>query len=58
MATFQCGEWLQHYLTMLGATVIIPTLLVPAMGGDDDDKAQTIQRCSPCMNPTAPGRPV
>eukprot|EP00892_Ulva_mutabilis_P012819 jgi/Ulvmu1/990/UM103_0017.1 len=28
---------------MLGATVVIPTLLVPAMGGDDDDKAQTIQ---------------
>lgn len=37
----------QHYLTMLGATVVIPTLLVPAMGGDDDDKAQTIQRCPP-----------
>jgi hypothetical protein len=34
----------QHYLTMLGATVVIPTLLVPAMGGSDDDKAQTIQR--------------
>lgn len=35
--------FLQHYLTMLGATVLIPTLLVPAMGGSDDDKAQTIQ---------------
>ena len=36
---------MQHYLTMLGATVVIPTLMVPAMGGDDDDKAQVIQRC-------------
>lgn len=25
---------IQHYLTMLGATVLIPNLLVPAMGGD------------------------
>lgn len=25
---------LQHYLTMLGATVLIPFLLVPAMGGN------------------------
>jgi len=23
----------QHYLTMLGSTVLIPSLLVPAMGG-------------------------
>ena len=38
-------NFMQHYLTMLGATVLIPTLLVPAMGGNDDDKAQTIQRC-------------
>jgi hypothetical protein len=25
----------QHYLTMLGSTVLIPFLLVPAMGGTD-----------------------
>lgn len=25
---------LQHYLTMMGSTVVIPALLVPAMGGD------------------------
>ena len=38
-----CKYLMQHYLTMLGATVLIPTLLVPAMGGSDEDKAQTIQ---------------
>ena len=25
--------------------MLIPTLIVPAMGGSDDDLAQTIQRC-------------
>lgn len=24
----------QHFLTMLGATALIPILLIPAMGGD------------------------
>lgn len=37
----------QHYLTMLGATVVIPTLLVPAMGGGPDAKAQVVQRYAP-----------
>ena len=32
----------QHYLTMLGATVVIPIILVPAMGGSQKDLAQTI----------------
>lgn len=26
----------QHYLTMLGSTVVIPALLVPAMGGTSE----------------------
>lgn len=33
----------QHYLTMLGSTVLIPFLLVPAMGGNDGDLAHVIQ---------------
>ncbi|XP_038983844.1 nucleobase-ascorbate transporter 6-like isoform X1 [Phoenix dactylifera] len=33
----------QHYLVMLGTTVIIPTALVPQMGGGNDEKAQVIQ---------------
>ena len=32
----------QHYLTMLGSTVLIPLLLVPAMGGDGFDTARVI----------------
>jgi len=32
----------QHYLTMLGACVVIPVLLVGNMGGDGVDLAQTI----------------
>mmetsp|Transcript_7728 Transcript_7728/g.14689 ORF Transcript_7728/g.14689 Transcript_7728/m.14689 type:complete len:119 (+) Transcript_7728:261-617(+) len=32
----------QHYLTMLGATVLIPLLLCPAMGADGDQTAQVI----------------
>ena len=32
----------QHYLTMLGATVFIPIVLVPAMGGSGVDGANTI----------------
>jgi len=32
----------QHYLTMLGSTVLIPLLLVPAMGGDATDNARVI----------------
>eukprot|EP01023_Acetabularia_acetabulum_P022421 TRINITY_DN22064_c1_g1_i4.p1 TRINITY_DN22064_c1_g1~~TRINITY_DN22064_c1_g1_i4.p1 ORF type:complete len:580 (+),score=98.25 TRINITY_DN22064_c1_g1_i4:77-1816(+) len=32
----------QHFMIMLGATVLIPQLLVPAMGGSDKDLAQTI----------------
>ncbi|EFN51042.1 hypothetical protein CHLNCDRAFT_141545 [Chlorella variabilis] len=35
----------QTYLTMLGATVLIPILLVPAMGGDTEDLAKTICTC-------------
>ncbi|KAJ0829216.1 putative xanthine/uracil/vitamin C permease [Helianthus annuus] len=33
----------QHYLVMLGTTVIIPTALVPQMGGGDTEKAEVIQ---------------
>lgn len=33
----------QHYLVMLGTTVIIPTSLVPHMGGGNKEKAQVIQ---------------
>ncbi|KAF9605418.1 hypothetical protein IFM89_017157 [Coptis chinensis] len=33
----------QHYLVMLGTTVLIPTALVPRMGGNNDDKAKVIQ---------------
>ncbi|KAL0365308.1 UNVERIFIED_CONTAM: Nucleobase-ascorbate transporter 4 [Sesamum angustifolium] len=33
----------QHYLVMLGTTVIIPTIIVPYMGGGNVEKAQVIQ---------------
>ncbi|XP_073128528.1 nucleobase-ascorbate transporter 6 [Henckelia pumila] len=33
----------QHYLVMLGTTVIIPTALVPQMGGGYEEKAKVIQ---------------
>lgn len=33
----------QHYLVMLGTTVIIPTILVPQMGGGNVEKADVIQ---------------
>uniref|UniRef100_A0A7C9EWE3 Xanthine/uracil/vitamin C permease n=1 Tax=Opuntia streptacantha TaxID=393608 RepID=A0A7C9EWE3_OPUST len=33
----------QNYLLMLGTSVMIPTILVPAMGGSDGDKARVIQ---------------
>ncbi|KAF6136872.1 hypothetical protein GIB67_018911 [Kingdonia uniflora] len=33
----------QHYVVMLGMTVIIPSLLVPLMGGGNVEKAQVIQ---------------
>ncbi|KAK7383233.1 hypothetical protein VNO78_28907 [Psophocarpus tetragonolobus] len=33
----------QHYLLSLGITVLIPTILVPQMGGGDDEKAKMIQ---------------
>ncbi|XP_075077677.1 nucleobase-ascorbate transporter 6 isoform X4 [Nicotiana tabacum] len=33
----------QHYLVMLGTTVIIPTTLVPQMGGGNEEKAKVIQ---------------
>ncbi|KAM7484270.1 hypothetical protein LguiA_000279 [Lonicera macranthoides] len=33
----------QHYLVMLGTTVLIPTLLVPQMGGGNEQKAKMIQ---------------
>ncbi|OWM79158.1 hypothetical protein CDL15_Pgr003329 [Punica granatum] len=32
----------QHYLVMLGTTVLIPTLLVPLMGGGNVEKAEMI----------------
>ncbi|ERM99550.1 hypothetical protein AMTRI_Chr10g230730 [Amborella trichopoda] len=33
----------QHYLVMLGTTVIIPTALVPQMGGGNEEKVRVIQ---------------
>ncbi|KAI4328302.1 hypothetical protein L6164_020665 [Bauhinia variegata] len=33
----------QHYLVMLGTTVLIPTSLVPLMGGGNEEKAKMIQ---------------
>ncbi|XP_013596946.1 PREDICTED: putative nucleobase-ascorbate transporter 9 [Brassica oleracea var. oleracea] len=33
----------QHYLLSLGITVLIPSLLVPIMGGGDPEKARVIQ---------------
>ncbi|XP_052183594.1 nucleobase-ascorbate transporter 6-like [Diospyros lotus] len=33
----------QHYLVMLGTTVLIPTALVPQMGGRNEEKARVIQ---------------
>ncbi|OVA10506.1 Reticulon [Macleaya cordata] len=33
----------QHYIVMLGTTVMISSLLVPRMGGDNGDKARVIQ---------------
>ncbi|KAK4476970.1 hypothetical protein RD792_016142 [Penstemon davidsonii] len=33
----------QHYLVMLGTTVIIPTIIVPYMGGGNVEKAQVMQ---------------
>ena len=36
----------QHYLTMLGSTVLIPFLIVPPMGGDSPF-AMLDQSCMP-----------
>ncbi|CAN1124240.1 Nucleobase-ascorbate transporter 1 [Linum perenne] len=33
----------QNYILMIGTSVMIPSLLVPAMGGTDGDKARVIQ---------------
>ncbi|KAH1081741.1 hypothetical protein J1N35_021502 [Gossypium stocksii] len=33
----------QNYILMLGTSVMIPSVLVPAMGGSDGDKARVIQ---------------
>ncbi|KAK1642993.1 hypothetical protein QYE76_060798 [Lolium multiflorum] len=33
----------QHYLVMLGTTVVIPTALVPQMGGGNEEKARVVQ---------------
>ncbi|PON61068.1 Xanthine/uracil/vitamin C permease [Parasponia andersonii] len=33
----------QHYLVMLGTAVLIPTALVPQMGGGNEEKAKVIQ---------------
>ncbi|XP_073057196.1 putative nucleobase-ascorbate transporter 10 [Primulina eburnea] len=33
----------QHYVLALGSTVLIPSLLVPQMGGTDGDKAKVVQ---------------
>ncbi|KAI9126735.1 hypothetical protein K1719_002331 [Acacia pycnantha] len=33
----------QHYLLTLGMTVLIPTIVVPQMGGSNAEKARVIQ---------------
>ncbi|KAM3688485.1 hypothetical protein ACB098_10G156900 [Castanea mollissima] len=33
----------QHYVLMLGITVLIPSIIVPQMGGNDAEKARVIQ---------------
>ncbi|GFZ16884.1 Xanthine/uracil permease family protein [Actinidia rufa] len=33
----------QHYVVMLGTTVIIPSIIVPLMGGGNQEKAEVIQ---------------
>ncbi|XP_078428232.1 nucleobase-ascorbate transporter 2-like [Wolffia australiana] len=33
----------QHYILSLGTAVMIPSLLVPMMGGDDNDKVRVVQ---------------
>ncbi|XP_034673195.1 nucleobase-ascorbate transporter 6 [Vitis riparia] len=33
----------EHYIVMLGTTVLIPTALVPQMGGGNEEKAKVIQ---------------
>ncbi|KAL6846090.1 hypothetical protein ACP4OV_023538 [Aristida adscensionis] len=33
----------QHFIVMLGTTVIIPSALVPQMGGDNEEKARVVQ---------------
>ncbi|KAH7833545.1 hypothetical protein Vadar_007443 [Vaccinium darrowii] len=33
----------QHYIVMLGTTVIIPSIIVPLMGGGNKEKAEVIQ---------------
>ncbi|KAL1812461.1 hypothetical protein DCAR_0624682 [Daucus carota subsp. sativus] len=33
----------QHFIVMLGTTVIIPTALVPQMGGGNEEKAKVVQ---------------
>ncbi|CAM8923965.1 hypothetical protein QQ045_021350 [Rhodiola kirilowii] len=45
-----CPNWaeavllgFQHYLVMLGAVVMIPTIIVPEMGGGNLEKAEVIQ---------------
>lgn len=35
----------QHYLTMLGATVLVPLLLTPAMGASQEQTAEVIATC-------------
>ncbi|KAL9145049.1 hypothetical protein ABFS82_13G013700 [Erythranthe guttata] len=33
----------QNYIVVLGTSVMIPTMLVPVMGGSDEDKARVVQ---------------
>ncbi|KAF3781834.1 Nucleobase-ascorbate transporter 2 [Nymphaea thermarum] len=37
------GLGFQHYILALGSTVMIPSLLVPLMGGSDGDKVRVVQ---------------
>ena len=44
-ASAACFQGFQTFLTMLGATVLIPLLIVPQMGGTTEDAANVICTC-------------
>ncbi|KAJ9531623.1 hypothetical protein QJQ45_021779 [Haematococcus lacustris] len=44
----------QHYLTFLGSTVLIPHLLVPAMGGNNEGEVLCSPTPTSCAAPLPP----